>query len=74
MKPTAILALLSLAGCSHTYSKPNAADGQFARDRAACIYESDKATAGNPDQFDSFSAALSLVPQCLAQKGWTEVN
>lgn len=73
-----IAALFLLSGCSIasnlqtvTFDTHGKSQEQFARDKAACSYETQKLFAGDADITASLVNYKPMLTQCLESKGYT---
>ena len=71
----AALSLLALGGCAMTpvqwsNTDPSVSPEQFQRDKAACMVQSDSATANNPNPFSPLYGYQVIFPECMRSKGY----
>lgn len=68
---TTVSLCLALAGCYPALSKQGATKAEIDADNAACKYQADVATGGNPDAMSSVFDFANIFYGCLEQHGYT---
>lgn len=73
MKTTLIAIALVLTGCAQTqWTHAHGDPARFERDRNECIYEAEKALAGNPSLIDRVANRSSLAVRCMETRGYRQ--
>jgi hypothetical protein len=65
-----ICAVLPLASCATTWTKPGATAGMLKTDDLECQFEAEKAVANNPDSGRATSSKTAVDEACMKARGW----